>query len=109
MTRIFALNGASKSYINTADWSDQPDSQALVGATPTRRRRRHTWRAEIMPMAEFLAIQALEGERVSLTTTNYNDRNGDYVTYYGAEIDQASGRHESVNMVDVVVEFWVGV
>jgi hypothetical protein len=58
-------------------------------------------------MAEFDQLTALEGQQVTVTTTNYADRNGDYVTYYGCDLERVSCRHESINAEDVTVEFWV--
>lgn len=109
MARVFELNGTELDYVTGADWQDTAEAGSLAGVSPLRRRRRHVWRARVMPMAEFLSLQAQEGALAAITTTNYSDRNGDYVTYYGAEIERVSCRHEATNAEEVTVEFLVRV
>jgi hypothetical protein len=108
MAQQHYLNGAAINYINKPDWIDE-GSPVLNGETVFNRWRRHTWRAEVMPVSEFNTVYALEGQTVSLTTTDYSDRNGDYVTYYGARVTNVTGRQSGPLMTDVTIEFLVRV
>lgn len=107
MAQQVQINGITYTYLNAPDWSDSADSQALDGVTPFLRWHKHTIKTNIMPMTEFDRLYALEGQAVALTTTNYLDRNGDYITYYGAILESVTGKHESINAADVVATFRV--
>lgn len=109
MAQIFKINGVTYSYITKGDWSDTADNQALDGNTPVRRWRKHTLKADIMPMSEFNTLHALEGQRVSITTPAYSDRNGDYVTYCGSMLTKITAQHQSINAANVTIDLLVKV
>lgn len=107
MAQQHKLNGTNINYIERPDWQTKPVAQALNGVTPIERWARHIWRTNTMAVSEFDTIHVLEGQKVSLTTTNRIDRNGDYITYYGADLERVSGRHRGPVMTNVTVEFLV--
>lgn len=108
MAQIFKLNATTFARITRADWQDDSAGAGLDGATARQRVVTHTWQAsEGMTAAEFDSLYALEGRRVLLTTTAYSDRNGDFVSYYGAVCRRVEGRHEGPVVVDVQAEFMV--
>lgn len=107
MSQIFSLNGAAFTHGIQADWVDQPDGDYLAGPRARRRWLQHIWAAAVMPAGEFNTLAQAEGGLVSLTTTNLSDRNGAFVTYYGAELRSVSGVHAGPNMEQVRAEFWI--
>lgn len=107
MAQTFIINSTTLSYITAGDWDDTPDNQALDGVTAMLRLRRHILKAQAMPESEFDTLTGLLGTQVSLTTTDYIDRNGAYKTYYGCNFDDLRGRHSGPNMVDVIAEFGI--
>lgn len=108
MAQIFKLNGITFSRVTRADWQDDSAGAGLDGTTARQRWVRHTWQAqEGLTAAEFDSLYALEGQRVALTTTNYSDRNGDFVTYRGASCMRVDGRHEANLVIGVMAEFMV--
>lgn len=107
MARVFGVNGADFTYLTAPNWVDELNGAGLDGNSPLNRWRRLTVRGSIMPMDEWNALRALEGQRVSVTCPPYGDRNADYVTYYGANFLSLSGKHESINMGDVTLDFVV--
>ena len=111
MPQMFQVNGVDYDYITKPDWADesQTGQAGLDGYETLNRWRRLTAMGpEGMPAADFDALFALEGQRVSVTVPDYNDRNGaDYKTYYGAVLERVDGRHESINVVGVLCEFRV--
>lgn len=110
MAQNFKINTTTFARITRADWQDDGAGAGLDGTTGRQRWRRHTWQApEGMTAAEFDALYAAEGAGVELTTTNYADRNGDFVTYYGAVCMRVDGRHEGPIVTGVTVEFLVRV
>ena len=111
MPQVFRINSTEISRITHGDWLDEPgDAQALDGVTPLARWRRHTWRAEVLSAAEWNTLAALEGQKVSITTPDYGDRNAaDYVSYYGADFERLEGRHEGPVMMGVSADFLVRV
>jgi len=107
MAQTFQINGSNLTYIAGADWPDQAGTQALDGDAPLLRWRRHVWSTNVMSASEWDTLAALEGQKVSITTTDYSDRNSDYATYYGCDFERLSGRHEGPVFVDVRAEFMV--
>lgn len=107
MAQDFQLNGLTLAYIMSGEWREREDSSRLDGQTVHNRWREHVWQTDVMPASEFNALYALEGQKVSLVTTNYLNRNGDYQVYYGAELRRISARHISLNMQQLTCEFLV--
>jgi hypothetical protein len=104
MAQIFQINGATLTYVMEANWQEQPAGDFLNGQAAFNRWRRHTLRTNVMTAAEFDTLYALEGQKVSLTTTNYANRNGDYITYYDVEIKSITVQHDGPLMRDIQVD-----
>lgn len=109
MAQIFALNGQILSYIIEATWDESPMASPLAGGTVFNRWRAHRWQTNVMPAAEFETIRGRLGQVVDLTTTDYANPNGDYVTYYGATLEGLTGEHTGPVVVGVQVDFTVRV
>lgn len=63
-----------------------------------------------MTAAEWATFRGKRGSIVSITTTDPNDPNGDYVTYYNAVVRSVSqGSHQSLNFEGVKIEFLINV
>lgn len=107
MARVFQVNGADHKYLTDVDWQDQLDPGGLDGNSATLRYRRLVVRGSIMPMADYVSLKALEGLFVSVTCPPYGDRNGDYISYFGAILETVNGRHDAINMSDVTLEIVV--
>lgn len=107
MAQVFKMNGVTISYIQRGDWTNSPVKEALDGNLARQRWIKHIWLGEAMPVSEFDSLFALEGQRVSITTTDYNDRNGDYLQYFGVQFQKISGEHISILMENVRLEFLV--
>jgi hypothetical protein len=109
MAQIFQLNGSSLTYPTKAFWTDQSSGSILNGKTPIHRWRDHLWRAEVMTETEYNTLYAQNGQRINITTIDYNDRNGDYKTYYQVKIMSVSGSHNGPIFEGVEVRFKVRV
>lgn len=107
MAHTFQVNGSDHEYLTSIEWQDELATGGLDGYSPLGRWRRLTARGVILPMADYVALKALEGQKVSIACPPYTDRNGDYITYYGCDFDGLSGRHEGLNMADVTAQFMV--
>ena len=111
MPQTFKVNSTSFNYITRMDWADesQTGQAGLDGYETLNRWRRLTAQGpEGMPAADFDALFALQGQRVSVAAPPYSDRNNaNYATYYGAILQRVDGRHESINVVGVMCEFRV--
>lgn len=109
MAQQFALNQQSLDYITQATWSEATAAKAVSGGVVFNRWRLHQWQTNVMPAVEFDALRGRLGERVNLTTTDYDDPNGDYVTYYGATVDSVRGNQDGPVFTGVTAEFRVKV
>lgn len=108
MAQQFQINGEDLDYITEGNWDEAVIGSPLVGGTVFNRWRLHQWAApKGMPVSEFETIRGRLGKTVSLTTTDYDSPNGDYVTYYGATLDRLSGEHSGPVVVAVSAEFRV--
>ena len=106
------INGTTYSYIETADWRENAirDGRALDQQTTTNAFRTLVWTTNIMPISEFDTLYALEGQKVTVTTVDYTDRDsGSFATYYGAILEGIQANHESVNITSLNVTFRVRV
>lgn len=108
-TQEFEVNGVVITHVNRANWVDRLTSQALDGVNPVRSTRQHTWAADAMPALIFDLLSAQEGTAVRLRTTNYSDRNGDYVEYPGTVLQSVAAQHAGPEMSGVLVTFVVRV
>ncbi|MHC4687899.1 MAG: hypothetical protein ACYTEW_26865 [Planctomycetota bacterium] len=108
MAQVHSINANTINYIGVADWQDKATAAYLTGQNAVSRYRRHIWQSNVMPASEWNTIEALEGQQVTLVTTDYTDRNAaNYVTYYNAMFTALTGKHEGPNMHNVRFEFLV--
>lgn len=102
------IDGSDIDYISNIDWSEPTTQQSLDLISVFNRWRICTWSVDIMPMSEWSTLIGKRGSIVSLTTTDPDDRNADFVTYYGARLRNVTKRnHASLNAQGVKVEFLV--
>ena len=110
MAQVHDIDGTTVNYISTAPWNQPANSQSLNLITVHNRWRSHTWTSNVMTAAEWSTIIGKRGSIVSITTTNPNDPNGDYVTYYEAIVkDVTYASHDSLNIRGAKIEFLVKV
>jgi hypothetical protein len=108
MARVHSINGNTINFIGKPDWQDKPTAAYLTGQNAVSRWRKHIWQSNVMPASEWNTIEALEGQLVTIVTTDYEDRNNaNYKTYYGARFTALAGKHDGPNMVNVRFEFLV--
>ena len=101
----YAINGTEFTNIN-AQWESTVGGDALDGTFSVGRYRRHVWSADAMDMSEFEILRPLEGQTVTITTTDYTDRNT-LVTYYGAEFKRLAMSHEAIVPTGIQCEFLI--
>lgn len=109
MAQVFGVNGTTINYVVNAQWIERPEDDYLNGQTVRNRWRTHTWQTEVMSASEFNTLYALEGQQVTITTVDYEDRTGNYKTYYGAELRSIGGDHDGPNFQNILIEFLVKV
>jgi hypothetical protein len=104
------IDGTNINFVNSAHWLQPVIDQSLDLIAVHQKVRRHTWTAGVMTAAEWSTVLAKRGSVVSITTTDVNDRNADYITYYGVKVQSVTfRRHEGPNMRGVEMEFLVRV
>jgi hypothetical protein len=103
----FVVNNTHIERITRGDWTDAPAGVGLDGKTGRQRWVSHVWQSNVMSAEEFNSLYSLEGQKVSIKTTNYADRNGDYITYYGVDFKRISGEHAGPIFTGVTCEFLV--
>lgn len=110
MAQVHDIDGIVLNYISQAPWDQLVNSQSLDLITVHNRWRRHIWNSNVMTTAEWATLIGKRGSIVSITTTDPDDPNGDYVTYYEAIVRSISfGNHDSLNIRGAKVEFLVKV
>lgn len=112
MAQVHAIDGTTITHISQALWEQAQVDTSLNLIAVHNRWQRHIWTSNIMPMSIWQTLIGKRGSLVNLTTTDPTDRNGDYITYYGARVDSVSAPqngHDSLNMANVRVEFLVRV
>ena len=104
------IDGTNINYINSANWIQAVTGQSLDIIAVHSKRRIHVWTAGVMTVAEYVTLLAKRGAIVSITTTDVNARNADYITYYGAKVQSVTFRHhEGLNIRGVELRFLVAV
>ena len=104
------IDGTSINFINSADWTQPITGQSLDLIAIHQKMRLHTWSSGVMTAAEYTTLLAKRGSLVSLTTTDVDDRNADYITYYGARLLRVTfQQHEGLNMRGVQLDLLVRV
>ncbi len=102
------IDGSDIDYISSIDWSGPTSQQSLDLISIFNRLRVCTWSVDTMPMSEWSTLISKRGSIVSLTTTNPDNRNADFVTFYGARLRSVTKRnHASLNAQGIRVEFLV--
>lgn len=110
MAQVHDINDTTVNYISQAIWSQSVNSQSLDLIAVHNKYRVHTWVSGVMTVAEWATFRGKRGSVVSITTTDPDDPNGDYVTYYNAIIRNVSqGNHDSLNLRGVKIEFLINV
>lgn len=108
MAFIPQIDGSDIFYISNIDWSEPTSQQSLDLISVFNRLRVCTWSVDTMPMSEWATLISKRGSIVSLTTTDPDDRNANFVTFYGARLRSVTKRnHVSLNAQRVRVEFLV--
>lgn len=107
MAQIFQLNGTTLTHINDCQWLENEQGDYLNGKMPKNRWRNVRLSGEAMEEAQYDIIHALEGQKVSVTITDYESRNSDFKTYYGADLLSISGDHNGPKFDNVSVELKV--
>lgn len=107
MAQTFQINGSNLTYIGKADWPTELSGAGLDGLSPKGRWVKHVWQADVMTAAEYDTLFGFEGHKVSITTTDYYDRNGDYKTYYSVDFESINGSHNGPVFENVTMEFRV--
>lgn len=108
MAFIPQIDGSDIDYISNIDWSEPTSQQSLDLISVFNRLRICTWSVDTMPMSEWSILISKRGSAVSLTTTDPDDRNADFLTFYGARLRSVTKRnHASLNAQGVRVEFLV--
>lgn len=109
MAGDFKIDGTTLNYIGGATWNIPTVNTSLNLIAVHNHFRAHEWTANVMAVAEFETLRGKRGSLVSIQTTNADDEDGDFVTYYGVRVDEVSARaHESLNIMGVTVKFSVG-
>lgn len=102
------IDGTDVDYISNIDWSEVTRQTSLDLISVFERWRICNWSVDQMPMTDWAILIGKRGSIVSLTTTDPDDRNADFVTFYGARIQGVTKRnHLSLNALGVKVEFLV--
>ncbi len=110
MAQIHAIDGTVVNYISQAIWDQSINSQSLNLIAVHNVWRQHLWISNVMTATERSTLTAKRGSIVSVTTTDPNNPNGDYLIYYNAIVRNIStGNHDSLNFVGVQIEFLIKV
>lgn len=105
---MFEINGTEFPQIEIANWEHNPHSTDLDLRTTFNNQKIHTWIARVLSMAKWSILEPLQGQVVSLSTTNHEDRNSTTPRIYPtARIVRLSGDHNALDMRDVEIEFKV--
>lgn len=110
MAQVHSIDGVTVNYVSQATW-DQPTQELSLNLIQVHNAwRLHIWLSNVMTATEWATMRGKRGSNVTIVTTDPDDPNGDYVTYYGAIVrDVSQGRHESLNLRGVRVDFLVKV
>jgi len=109
MAKDYQIDGTTITYVNRSDWIERVEATSLNVETVVNRFQTHRWQSDAMLMSEWETVVDLAGTFVDLTTNDPDDRNNDYVTYYGARVDSVTGRHVSRYVANVTIDFLVRV
>lgn len=110
MAQVHSIDGTTMSYISYAPWGHPKVDEYLNRISVFQRFRPHTWEADILPMSDWETLITKRGTLVTIVTPDPDDPNADYVTYYGAVVQNVTAReHEARHVRGVRVEFLVRV
>ena len=102
---MFTINFVPLTFITSAQWDDKNHIQKLDGQTLISNYQSHTWAASIMTVAEYNALFALNGQLVSINTTDFDNRLG--FKEYMAILLNVDGTQAGINMVGVNLSFTI--
>lgn len=110
MATQHAIDGTNVNYVSYANWVQPVLTQSLDLIAVHQKVRQHIWVSEVMTAAEYITLLGKRGDTVSITTPPVNDRNGDFITYYGVRVQSVTFRqHEGPNLRGVELRFLVRV
>jgi len=110
MAQVHDIDDTPINYISQAPCDQPTNAQSLNLIAVHNRWRKHFWNSNVMTTTEWATLIGKRGSIVSITTTDPDNPNGDYVTYYGAIVKNIShSSHTSLNIHGVKVEFLVKV
>lgn len=108
MAFIPQIDGTNVAHISNIDWSETTRQTSLDLISVFNRWRICIWSVDQMPMSDWATLIGKRGSIVSITTTDPNNRNADFVTFYGARVqDVTKSNHLSLNAQGVKIEFLV--
>lgn len=108
MAQVHDIDSTTVNYISQAIWQQPVKSQSFDLIAVLSRWRTHTWLSNVMTTTEWATLIGKRGSIVSITTTDPDDPNGDYVTYYNAVVRNITfASHDSLNIHGARIEFLV--
>ena len=107
MAQDFMINGTTLDYIMTGDWQDAEVDSVLDGQMVHNRYRRHIWLSNVQTIANFNTLYALEGQIVTITTTNQSNKNAAFLQYFGVFFQRIAAQHAAKNLEQIRCEFLV--
>lgn len=110
MSQIHSIDSTALNYISQALWNQSVNSQSLNLIAVHNKWRIHTWLSNVMTTVEWATLIGKRGNIVSITTTDPDNPNSDYVSYYEAILRRATfGSHDSLNIRGAKFEFLIKV
>jgi len=101
----FEINSTPLTFIAAAQWNDLNLTSKVDGQVLINNYQRHTWGTNVMAMAEYDLLFALQGQKVSISTIDIDTRNTFRI--YQAILQDVNGTQAGINMVGVSLRFLV--
>jgi hypothetical protein len=110
MAQVHDIDGTTLNYISQALWNQPVNSQSLNLIAVHNKWRIHTWLSNVMTTIEWATLIGKRGSIVQITTTDPDDPNGDYISYFEVILRSATfGSHDSLNIRGAKLEFLIKV
>ena len=106
MAQVFKINSTTLTHVIDCQWIENPEGSIINGKS-SKNRWRNVRLGGTMEESQFDILYTLLGNKVSVTITNYDDRNGDYKTYYGCDLLSVDGDHNGPRFDNVIAELKV--
>jgi len=103
----FKINGTALTFITGAQWDFKNSTGKLDGQTAVNNFQQHTWGTNVMTEPEFNTLFALQGEKVTIETIDYDTLSS--FTTYPADFESITATHEGENFVGVSLRFLVSI